>query len=162
MNEIFGEIHRDLLRESLGGDEYPGSSTWELGRLTDGEITAIDIHQPYLDSLKQKAIAEGFGERITCLNQSMSSLNFPPSSFDIIWAEGSMYIMGFDAGLKQFKSYLKSGGYMMVSELVWLRENPPSEVYNFGEADYPAMKNLWELSETISNCGSEFLLIHNP
>ncbi|EDZ94167.1 MAG: class I SAM-dependent methyltransferase [Limnospira sp. PMC 1291.21] len=179
MNEIFWEIHRDLLRESPGGDEYtrqgfrmlpslsqrkildigcgPGSSTLELARLTDGEITAIDIHQPYLESLKQKAIAEGFGERITCLNQSMSSLNFPPSSFDIIWAEGSIYIMGFETGLKQLKSYLKSGGYMMVSELVWLRDNPPSEVYDFWQADYPAMKNLWELSEIIANCGYEII-----
>lgn len=179
MNKIFEEIHTNLFRESPGGDEYtkqafemlpplakpnildigcgPGSSTLELGRLTDGEITAIDIHQPYLDRLKQEAIALGFSHKITCLNQSMSSANFPQSSFDIIWAEGSIYIMGFEAGLNYWKSYLKPGGYMIVSELVWLQENPPSEVYDFWQNNYPAMKNITQLSKIISNCGYEII-----
>ncbi|MGC9526487.1 MAG: class I SAM-dependent methyltransferase [Limnospira sp.] len=179
MNDIFLEIHTDLVREAPGGDEYtrkafqmlpplskpnildvgcgPGAHTLELARLTDGTITAIDTHQPYLDRLQAAAEAAGFQDRITGLNQTMSSLPFPRSHFDLIWAEGSIYIIGFETGLTDWKLCLKPDGYLVVSELVWLRENPPSEVAEFWGENYPGMKQLAQVPEMISRCGYQLL-----
>ncbi len=36
--------------------------------------------------------------------------------------------MGFEKGLTAMKKFLKPGGYMAVSELSWLKDNPPAEI----------------------------------
>ena len=46
----------------------------------------------------------------------MFSMDFPDESFDIIWAEGSIHIVGFKKGLNEWKRYLKPGGYMVVHD----------------------------------------------
>ncbi|MGE5484827.1 MAG: hypothetical protein ACM3X4_07420 [Ignavibacteriales bacterium] len=48
---------------------------------------------------------------------SMLQLSFPPESFDLIWSEGAIYIMGFGNGLTAWKPLLRRGGYVVVSEL---------------------------------------------
>lgn len=173
--EIFFEIHKDLPRESPGGHEYTrqafqmlpvlsrpnildigcgsGSQTLELGKLTDGIITAIDTHQPFLDCLEAKAVAAGFKERIKCFNQTMLEMSFPESTFDTIWAEGSVYIIGFEQGLKQWRSLIKAGGYLVVSELVWLQQQQPEEIGAFWKKAYPAMQTLEQALSLIPGCG---------
>jgi len=127
--EIFFVIHKDLPREGSGRDKYtqkafdmiptikqplildvgcgPGLQTIKLAKLTDGKIIAIDIHQPYLDQLKQSAKKEELSDRIEILNKSMFDMNFPEEHFDIIWAEGSIFIIGFEKGLEGWKKYIK-------------------------------------------------------
>jgi len=46
--------------------------------------------------------------------------------FDIIWSEGSIYHIGFENGLKLWRDYLRDGGYIAVSEMVWLTEQRPA------------------------------------
>ena len=38
----------------------------------------------------------------------MDALDFPEHNFDIIWSEGAIYIMGSEAGLRQWKPMLNS------------------------------------------------------
>jgi len=116
--DIFFEIHKDLPREGSGRDEYtqkafemipkinqpnildigcgPGLQTIKLAKMSNGKIIAIDIHQPYLDQLKQTAKKEKLLDRIDIVNKSMVDMDFPEEYFDIIWAEGSIFIIGFD------------------------------------------------------------------
>ncbi len=173
--EIFWEIHQALPRESPGGDEYtrqafqmlpqlcqpnildigcgPGAQTLELARLADGHITAVDTHQPFLERLQAQATALGWHERITCINQSMFELSFLGATFDLLWAEGSIYIIGWERGLKQWHSLIKPGGYLVVSELVWLQSQPPKTIQAFWEQNYPAMRTLEEVLNLIPECG---------
>lgn len=64
-----------------------------------------------------RANASGVAERVKALNMSMLQLSFPPESFDLIWSEGAIYIMGFGNGLTAWKPLLRRGGYVVVSEL---------------------------------------------
>ncbi|MDJ0620464.1 MAG: methyltransferase domain-containing protein [Calothrix sp. MO_192.B10] len=177
--EVFFEIHQDIPKESPGGDEYtrqafqmlpqlyqpnildigcgPGAQTLELARLTDGHITAIDTHQPFLDRLQSQAIELDFLNQITCLNQSMFDLSFPEATFDLLWAEGSMYIIGLEQGLKQWHSLIKPGGYLVVSELVWLQSQPPKTIQTFWQENYPEMRTLEEVLILIPSCGYELI-----
>ena len=68
-------------------------------------------------------------------------MEFPPSSFDVIWSEGSIYLLGFEAGLKKFKNFVKPGGYVAVSEAVWLKPNPPSDAVAFW-TEYPEIDTV--------------------
>ena len=163
--KVFFEIHQGLPREAPGDNAStrrafaaltnlpaqpkildigcgPGSETLELARLTGGSITAVDIHQPFLETLKQRAQEQSVAERITTLNASMFLLDFEEQSFDIIWAEGAIYIIGFEQGLRSWKPFLKHQGYMAVSELSWLRSNPPQEIRDFWSNGYPGMRSI--------------------
>src|SRR4030042_4551337 len=73
----------------------PGKQTLELARLSRGKIIALDNHQPFLDKVDQEDKALGLGPYIETLNQAMTAMDFGPESFDIIWAEGALYLMGF-------------------------------------------------------------------
>jgi ubiquinone/menaquinone biosynthesis C-methylase UbiE len=125
----------------------------ELARLSTGEVTALDLHQPFLDRLKVKIEEAGLSGRVRAVNGSMSEMDFPEESFDIIWAEGSIYIIGFDRGLTEWQRLLKPGGYLVATEVAWLRPDPPQEVRAFWEANYPDIRTIPENLEQISASG---------
>ena len=54
-----------------------------------------------------------------------------------------------------WKRLLKPGGYIAVSELVWLCADPPSEVAEFFRGEYPAMTDVETNLETVRRCGYE-------
>jgi hypothetical protein len=43
-------------------------------------------------------------------------LDFPKESFDIIWAEGSIYAVGFESGLKEWRPLIKDQGFLVVHD----------------------------------------------
>ena len=60
--------------------------TLALARLCpDCRITAIDVHQPFLDDLMHRAKNAGLDKRIGTHQASMDNLPFTEASFDIIW-----------------------------------------------------------------------------
>ena len=46
----------------------------------------------------------------------MFDMDFPDESFDIIWSEGSIYAIGFERGLREWRLFLKPGGFIMVHD----------------------------------------------
>lgn len=93
-----------------------GIPTLELAALSNGNITGIDIDQPALDEFNRHIKDLGLSDRVKAINCSMFEMDFPEESFDIIWAEGSIYTMGFERGLKEWKRLLKPGGFMMIHD----------------------------------------------
>jgi ubiquinone/menaquinone biosynthesis C-methylase UbiE len=93
-----------------------GLPTLELVRLSHGEVTGIDIDQPALDKLAMRINEAGLTNRVQAMNCSMSNMNFPDESFDIIWSEGSIYAIGFGRGLREWKRFLKPDGYMVIHD----------------------------------------------
>jgi ubiquinone/menaquinone biosynthesis C-methylase UbiE len=81
--------------------------TMDLIKLTKGTIVAVDNHQPYLDVLNEKVTRAGFSGRIQVLNHDMFTLDFKDQSFDVIWAEGAIYIIGFKKGIKSWKPFFR-------------------------------------------------------
>jgi ubiquinone/menaquinone biosynthesis C-methylase UbiE len=131
----------------------PGSQTLDLATLTNGQIIAIDNHLPYINQLQQKVLDKALSEKITVLQGDMSALDFLNTSFDIIWAEGSIYIIGFENGLKQWKPLLKEKGYLVASEITWLEPNAPTELKEFWHMGYPAMQDIESNLKIIQKSG---------
>lgn len=93
-----------------------GVPTIELARLSDGRITGLDNDQSLLDKLDKKIEEEGFTTRVETLNCSIFDMTFPDESFDVIWAEGSIAVIGFERGLREWRRMLKPMGFLVVHD----------------------------------------------
>jgi len=113
-----------------------GIPTLELARLSRGEVIGIDIDQPALGKFTSKIKEAGLTRRVKAINCSMLNMDFADESFDIIWSEGSIYAIGFESGLRKWKRFLRSGGFMVIHD---------------------EQENIKEKLEQISNCGYELL-----
>jgi ubiquinone/menaquinone biosynthesis C-methylase UbiE len=113
-----------------------GVPTIELARLSQGAVIGIDIDQSALDKFDIKIRQAGLTDWVQVVNWSMFDMDFPDESFDIIWSEGSIYAIGFERGLREWKRFLKLGGFIVVHD---------------------EQGNVKEKLEQISNCGYELL-----
>ena len=127
--------------------------TIELAKVSSGHVTGLDNYQPFLDELELKAKKANLSNKIDTINCSMFKMDFEPEHFDVIWAEGSIYIMGFEPALRLCQRFLKQDGYMAVTELSWFKDDPPQEVLEFWETEYPEMKTIDENLKIINTCG---------
>jgi SAM-dependent methyltransferase len=145
--------HPDVLDVGCG----PGAQTLVLARLTRGILTAVDLHQPFLDELMRRADSAGLADTIRPVRASMDALPFGPESFDVVWSEGAIYLMGFERGLRVWQPLVRHGGYVVVSELSWLVEDPPAPARAFWDEAYPAMQSVAANRAVIERCGYERL-----
>lgn len=113
-----------------------GVPTMELARLSNGQITGLDVKQDALDRLRRKIEEAGLSDRVKTLNCSMFDMDFRDESFDIIWAEGSISRIGFERGLKEWRRFLKPNGFLVIHDEVG---------------------NIAEKLEQISSCGYDLL-----
>lgn len=134
----------------------PGMQTIELLRITAGSVVALDLLPQMITRVREEAINAGVSDRLITLEQDMKKMEFPPSSFDVIWSEGAIYLLGFEAGLKKFKNFVKPGGYVAVSEVVWLKDDPPTEAVEFWK-EYPEIDFLNAKLEIIEQVGYELV-----
>ena len=131
-----------------------GAQTLVLARnLGGGTITAVDLHKPHLKSLKAAAKKLKTGVNVVTSCQDMRKLDFEEGSLDLIWAEGSIYNIGFGEGALKWRSLLKDGGYLAASELSWLRDDPPDDLKDYWAGEYPGMKSVEENLEGLEGAG---------
>jgi SAM-dependent methyltransferase len=134
-----------------------GAQTIQLAKQTNGTIVAVDNHQPFLDELKRRAETEGVSAKITVCLKDMCALGMQEGTFDLIWSEGALYIMGFGKGLAVCHNLLRPGGLLSVSEISWLGPDPPAECQQFFANEYPAMVDIDTNLATVESCGYEAL-----
>lgn len=120
----------------------PGQQTLVLARELGLPVLAVDFYEVYLERLCERARAAGLDRLITPLRAGMEALDLPTGGLDLIWAEGSIYIIGFASGLSLWRPMLREGGFVAASELTWLTDDPPAEVRAFWEEGYPPMTNV--------------------
>jgi ubiquinone/menaquinone biosynthesis C-methylase UbiE len=109
-----------------------GVPTIELAKLSDGEIIGIDINQSLLDKLNRKIEEEGFSSRVKTVKCSLFEINFLDESFNIIWAEGSIWIIGFEKGLKEWRRLLKPNGFLVVHDEIRTVSNKLKKITSCG------------------------------
>lgn len=148
----------------------PGRQTLDLLDITDdigASITAVDTYPPFLEQLADEAARRGFADkptgehdppenrrsRLTTVAADMNTLPFQDATFDAIWSEGAIYLMGFETGLQGWRRLLRPGGGIALTELSWLTENPPAEARTFWEEAYPGVATVDTNLATLRRCG---------
>ena len=93
-----------------------GVPSIELARLSKGEIIGIDIHQSSLDRFSKRIEEVGLSDCVKAVNCSMSNMEFTEESFDIIWSEGAIFVIGFEKGLMEWRRFIKPNGFLVVHD----------------------------------------------
>lgn len=119
-----------------------GLATKVLAKNSDARIWALDNEQSALDSLEDRFRELGMSDRLKTINASMAELPFDKNSFDLIWAEGSAYIIGVENALEVWKPYLSDHGYLVFSDLVWHRDTRSDEAVQKWRGEYPDMQDV--------------------
>ncbi len=176
--DLLIDLHKGNKRQGPGGDEQTrqalslaglmgapaplqvvdvgcgtGASTLTLTKNLNAKITAVDLFQDFLDVLNADAQKQGVADKITTLACSMEELPFEKNSLDVIWAEGSIYNIGFKKGVAYFKRFLKPGGILAASEITWLTKGRPEEIQNYWSAEYPEIATASEKIRILEDHG---------
>ena len=117
----------------------PGMATMTLTKATAARITATDTAKVALDKLKARIAARGLNDRIEVQNVDMAAIQAPEHPWDVIWSEGSAYILGVEKALSNWLALLRPGGVLVFSDMVWRIDKPDDEVRAFWAAEYPTM-----------------------
>lgn len=119
-----------------------GGQTMVLAQHAPGAITGIDLFPRFIDLFNRQAAELGLQERVKGVVGSMENLPFASEELDLIWSEGAIYNIGFERGLKEWREFLKPGGYLAVTEASWFTAERPDEIETFWKEAYPQMDTI--------------------
>ncbi len=119
-----------------------GAASLVLAQHSEAVVTVLDNNQQYLEQLELYAEEKGLSAQIKTCCASMTALPFANEAFDLIWCEGSVYIMSFSKALKAWQRHLAPEGYLVVSDLVWTGKSIPDDIFQFWQKWYPDMQAL--------------------
>jgi len=173
---LIGDFFKDLNRQGPGSEEVThlalhfaealnkdvriadigcgtGGQTFLLAKYTDGTIEASDFMPEFVTSFQKKIDNSPYADRINLRELSMLDLPYKKEEFDVLWAEGSIYNIGYKKGLHEFKKFLKPGGFIAVSEASWFTESQPEEIFTFWNNEYPEIDHIGNKVKQMEEAG---------
>lgn len=175
MDPLFWELHAGLPHEAPGSradtlralaltglsgrlrvldaGSGPGAASLVLlEALPEAELTALDLHAPFLARARARADAAGLGARLRTHAGDMAEPPFAPGSLDLIWSEGAAYAIGVPRALAAWKPLLAAGGRIAFSDAVWTTPAPHPRARALF-ADYAAMTDMEGVRGWIADAG---------
>ena len=134
-----------------------GASTLVLAETLECEIVAVDFIPEFLEKLSKRVSKAGLQNRFVLKSSLMEALPFNNEELDVLWSEGAIYNIGFKKGVREWRSFLKTGGILAVSEITWLTQDRPSEIQDFWQKEYPEIALASEKIAILEQSGYETL-----
>ena len=130
-----------------------GGQTMVLAQHTLGHITGIDLFPVFIDLFNYNAKKLNLQDKVDGIVGSMDNLPFKNGELDLIWSEGAIYNIGFERGLNEWRKFLKTGGYVAVSEGSWFTDERPTEIDEFWMDAYPEIDTIPNKVEQMQKAG---------
>ena len=93
-----------------------GVPTLRLAEISGGWVVGLDNDRDALGVLKEEAEARGLSDRVETRLGSVEHVPFPEGSFDVIWCEGAVAVLGFRRSLRSWRRLLNVGGSMVLHD----------------------------------------------
>jgi len=151
---LIPRIDRPMILDIGCGSGVP---TIELASLCNGTVTGLDIDAAALEELGRKAAELGISDRVRTVRSSMLEMDFPDGQFDVVWSEGAAWSIGFSRALGEWRRLLKTRGYMVIHDGCWLEPDPPAQIRDFCEANFPGLSTHEENLDSIPREGYELV-----
>ena len=119
-----------------------GGQTMTLAQNTAGNIIGIDISPEFIHRFNANAAKLHLQDRVKGIVGSMDNLPFRVEELDLIWSEGAIYSIGFERGINEWRNFLKTGGYIAVTEASWFTGERPAEIQQFWQNAYPEIDTI--------------------
>ena len=130
-----------------------GGQTMVLAQHTLGNVRGVDLFPTFINQLNSNANKLNLQERVKGIVGSMDDLPFQQEEIDLIWSEGAIYNIGFERGLSEWRKFIKTGGYIAVSEVSWFTEERPTEIDEFWMDAYPEIDTIPNKVEQMQKAG---------
>jgi trans-aconitate methyltransferase len=134
-----------------------GRQTLVLAQALGTLVHAVDVQEPFLHDLTRRAEAAGIAHLIQTHCMDMQAIPGAFPHIDLLWSEGAAYHIGFANALTKWAAAITTGGFVVVSELSWLREQVPEAVREFFCSGYPAMQSLSRNLAVAAHAGYDVL-----
>jgi SAM-dependent methyltransferase len=119
-----------------------GGQTMVLAQHAPGQVTGIDLFPDFIDLFNRNAARLNLQHRVNGIVGSMENLPFHFEELDLLWSEGAIYNIGYERGLNEWRKFLKSGGYLAVSEVSWFTTERPAEIEEFWRDAYAEIDTI--------------------
>ncbi len=130
-----------------------GGQTMVLAQHAPGSIIGIDLFPTFINYFNDNAQKLNLQNRLKGIVGSMDNLPFGDETFDLIWSEGAIYNIGFERGLTEWRKFLKTGGYIAVTEASWFTNERPEEIEKFWADAYPEIDTIPNNVRQMQNAG---------
>lgn len=119
-----------------------GGQTMVVAQHAPGTITGIDLFPRFIDLFNANARKYKLDKRVKGVVGNMDALPFQEEELDLIWSEGAIYNIGFERGITEWRKFLKSGGYLAVTDASWFTDSRPDEINDFWMNAYPEINTI--------------------
>ncbi len=119
-----------------------GGQTMTLALNTPCQIIGIDSWKAFIDKFNHNFSLQNLQDRVKGIVGDMNNLSFEDKELDLIWSEGSIYNIGFERGINEWRKYLKIGGYIAITENTWFSKERPAEINEFWNKIYPEIDTV--------------------
>ncbi len=128
-----------------------GRQTEILAKETNAEIVAVDLLEDFLEAVRHRF--SDFGKTVRTVQADMTALPFSDDEFDLIFSEGAIYNMGFEKGIREWRRFIKPGGFLAVTEISWLTDERPKELETYWNAGYSEMDTIASKTAQLKKAG---------
>ena len=179
--EAFFYVHEGLARQGPGSKETsqalyeaaatecdirtavdlgagPGASAVFLAR-QGVNVTAVDKNVDFLSQLAARAAKVGVSQRIRVLNESMAAVDAIGGPFDLLWSEGTAYILGLSRALSLWSRLMKPESCLVLTDAFWLTNERSAGAVDFWSTE-PNMLHVDDAPALFSRLG--FAVTHQP
>lgn len=157
---VLAMIPRDTFSLVIDAGSGVGRQTLALANRLQTEVHAIDTAAQHLDSLTRYSAQLGMAHLVHTHCMDMAEIPAVFRDVDLLWSECAAYHIGFPAALASWRGALRPGGYAVVSELSWLRDDVPEHLRAYFRNGYPDMRTVDENLSLACTAGYEVVATH--